>query len=180
MCKLNRTWNYRRKPRHVMLRPIMKMTLVLDLWWVRLTALIRRVRLKTLKNCLNVKLALCQTHCRQVPVFSRLSGNHLITWSLHTYHTSSSYLRVNMGCALVTLFQVRSLYVPTKDRSPLQGRFWESLVFRLHSEIDQINLSIEAQWDHHMLSGFGQVLGLKVVAWEQLLVVSLRVLEIRN
>ncbi len=52
-----------------MLWPIMKMTHVLktDLWWVRLTALVRRVWLKTLKICLNVKLALCQTHCRQVP-----------------------------------------------------------------------------------------------------------------
>ena len=41
-----------------------------------------------------------------------------------------------------TVFQIRSLYVPTKDRSPLQGNFWESLVFRLHSEIGQIHLSI--------------------------------------
>ena len=67
-----------------MLRPIMKMTNVLktDLWWVRLTALVRRVWLKTLKSSLNEILALCQTHCR--PVFSRLSKNNVI---LHTYHT---------------------------------------------------------------------------------------------
>ena len=56
-----------------------------------------------------------------------------------------------MGCALITSFQVRSLYVPTKDRSPLWGHFWESLVFRLHSKIGQIHLSIEAQCDHHIL-----------------------------
>ncbi len=41
---------------------------------------------------------------------------------------SSSYLRVNMGCALAFLFQVHSLYIPTKDRSPSRGHFWESLV----------------------------------------------------
>ncbi len=51
---------------------------------------------------------LCQTHCKQVPDFSRPSRRK--------YHTPSSYLRVNMGCALVTLFQVHSLYVPTNDR----------------------------------------------------------------
>ena len=34
-----------------------------------------------------------------------------------------------------------------KDRSHLWGHFWESLVFRLHSEIGQIHLSIEAQCD---------------------------------
>ncbi len=39
----------------------------------------------------------------------------------------SSNLRVNMGCALIILFQVRSLYIPTKDRSPSRGHFWESL-----------------------------------------------------
>ena len=36
-----------------------------------------------------------------------------------------------------------------KDRSPLQGHFWESLLFRLHSKLAQIHLSIEAQCDHH-------------------------------
>ncbi len=65
--------------------------------------------LKRQKSCLNVSLALCQTHCRQVPVFPPFSKYHMIM-----HHTPSSYLRVNMGCALVILFQVRSLYVPTK------------------------------------------------------------------
>ncbi len=39
---------------------------------------LRRVWLKHLKSCLNVNMALCQTHCRQVPVFSRLSKNHVM------------------------------------------------------------------------------------------------------
>ncbi len=32
-------------------------------------------------------LTLCQTHCKQVPVFSRLSNSHLITWSKLTNHS---------------------------------------------------------------------------------------------
>ena len=36
---------------------------------------------------LGVSLALCQTHCRQVPVFSCLSGCHVITWSRSTSHS---------------------------------------------------------------------------------------------
>ncbi len=43
-----------------------------------------------------------------------------------------------MGCALAIVFQVRSGYL-------LGVCFRESLVLRLHSEIDQIHLSIEAQ-----------------------------------
>ncbi len=42
----------------------------------------------------NVSLALCQTHYKQVPVFSRLSKSHQITWPKFS-HSSSSYLRVN-------------------------------------------------------------------------------------
>ncbi len=52
---------------------------------------------------------------KQVPDFSRSSGSDQITWvdlSQHTWLSSSSYLRVNMGCALAIVFQVRSLYVP--------------------------------------------------------------------
>ncbi len=62
---------------------------------------------------------------------------------------SSSYLRVNMGCALVILFQVRSLNVPIKDRSPLTGPFLgvPSL------QIGQIHLSIEAHCGHHNPTG---------------------------
>ncbi len=44
---------------------------------------------------------LCQTHCVQVPDFSR-----------HWGHMVNLDLRVYMGCALAVVFQVRSLYVP--------------------------------------------------------------------
>ena len=49
------------------------------------------------------------------------------------------------GLCFGYLFQVRSLYVPFINGPPLGVRFRESLVFRLHSEIDQIHLSIEGQ-----------------------------------
>ena len=49
------------------------------------------------------------------------------------------------GLCFGYLFQVRSLYVPFINGPPLGVRFRESLVFRLHSKIDQIHLSIEAQ-----------------------------------
>ena len=48
-----------------------------------------------------------------------------------------------MGCALVVLFQVRSLYIPTKTGLPLQGHFWESLVFRLHSKLARSILALK-------------------------------------
>ncbi len=79
---------------------------------------------ETSKEVSIVSLALYQTHCKQVPVFSRLSKSDLITWA----HSISSYLRVHMGCALAIVFQFRSLYVPTKNRSPSPDHFWESLV----------------------------------------------------
>ncbi len=74
---------------------------------------------------------------------------------------ASSYLRVNMGCALVIVFQGRSLYVPTKNRSPSRGHFWESQVIWITLEIGQNHLSIEAQCDHHNFYGhfFGLVVG---------------------
>ncbi len=62
----------------------------------------------------------------------------------------SSCLWVNMGCAQVILFQVRSLSVPQKTGHLLRDHFWECLVFRLHSKIGQIHLSVEAQCDHHI------------------------------
>ncbi len=65
-------------------------------------------------------------------------------------HFSSSYLRVNMGCALAIVFQVHSLYVPKENRSPSRGHFWETLVIvQITLEIGQNHLSIEAQCDHH-------------------------------
>ncbi len=80
-------------------------------------------------------------------------GFQLIVWTfvrntVSRCLTSSSCLRVNMGCAFVVLFPVRSLYVPRKRGHLLWGHFWESLVFRLHSNIGQIYLSIEAQCGH--------------------------------
>ncbi len=92
-------------------------------------------------------LALCQTHFKQVPVFSAFP--------------SSSYLLVNMGCALAIVYQVHSLYVPTKNRSPSWGHFWESLVIYSTLEIGQNHLSIEGQCDHHSpyICPFGCVSG---------------------
>ncbi len=57
----------------------------------------------------------------------------------------SSYLRVNMGCALAIVFQVRSLNVPNITGYPTWSLFPGVPSFRLHSEINQIHLSIEAQ-----------------------------------
>ncbi len=54
-----------------------------------------------------------------------------------------------MGCALAIVFQVHSLYVPTKDRLPSWSLFRKSLVFRLYSDIGRNHVSIEAQCDHH-------------------------------
>ena len=52
-----------------------------------------------------LSLALCQTHCRQVPDFSGLSKSDLITWARFGQpHSSRSYLRVNMRCALAIFF----------------------------------------------------------------------------
>ncbi len=36
--------------------------------------------IKTLEKLFKCKSGLCQTHCRQVPVFSPLSKYHVITW----------------------------------------------------------------------------------------------------
>ncbi len=76
-----------------------------------------------------------------------------VTWSFWTNHRPRSYLRVYMGCASAIVFQVRSLYVPSRTvhSSAFRVRFGESLVFRLYSEIDHIHLSSEAQCDSHQL-----------------------------
>ncbi len=55
-----------------------------------------------------------------------------------------------MGCALAFVLQVRSLSFPNK-RSTLQGPFRGVPSLRLHSEIDHIHLSIEAQCVSHLL-----------------------------
>ncbi len=44
------------------------------------------------------------------------------------------------------------LHSHKKQVTFFRGHFWESLVFRLHSKISQIHLSIEAQYDHHRRS----------------------------
>ncbi len=80
-------------------------------------------------------MALCQTHCRQVPVFSRLSKNHML-------HMSNAHWVVLW---LLFFRSAPSMFPPFTG--PFLG--WESLVFRLHSKIGQIRLSIEAQCDHH-------------------------------
>ncbi len=46
------------------------------------------------------------------PLYARIIPLYFPT--LRTYHTPSSCLRVNIGYVLVILFQVCSLYVPTK------------------------------------------------------------------
>ena len=45
--------------------------------WVWLTALCVRVLTKFLKDRLNVNSGLCQTHCKQVPVFLRHFNNYM-------------------------------------------------------------------------------------------------------
>ncbi len=52
-------------------------------------------------------LDLCQTHCKQ----------------------AADYLRVIMSCALAIVFQVHSLYVPTRNRLPSWNHFLESVAF---------------------------------------------------
>ncbi len=129
----------------IILRPIMKMTHFGNGLVMGSADCINYVGLvKTLEKLFKRKSGLCQTHCRQVPVFSRLSKYSIYT--LHTNHASSSYLRVNMGCALVILFQVHSLYVPTKDRLPLRGHFWESLyaVNKILVEVGRTGLKNES------------------------------------
>ena len=115
-----------------------------DLWWVRLTALITRVWLKTLEGCLGVRLALCQTHCKQVPVFFRISGNHVITWSKLANHSHWHFTHVSYPQFLHTVqyglcfgyFVSGPLPLRShKDRSHLRGHFCESLIFRWHSKL---------------------------------------------
>ncbi len=59
---------------------------------------------------------------------------------------STSCLRVNMGCALDIVLQGPPT-LPQRRGYLLGACFRESLVIRLHSEIGQIHLSIEAQYD---------------------------------
>ncbi len=69
---------------------------------------------------------LCQTHCKQVPI--TIGSFQFLPTGLHG---------LCFGCCLSGPLPLRSLR--STHRGPYPG------VFRLHSEIDQIHLSIEAQ-----------------------------------
>ena len=81
---------------------------------------------KSLKGKLGPLLDTLQAGACIFPPFQR-SSDHVMQNSQFKLYTRiippSSCLRVNMGCALVILFQVRSFNVPTKDRSPFTGPF---------------------------------------------------------
>ncbi len=63
------------------------------------------------------------------PLSDTLQGGARIFQPFQTHVAFLQFLPTgNMGCALPIVFQVRSLYVPTKNRSPSRGHFWESLV----------------------------------------------------
>ena len=65
---------------------------------------------------------------------------------IHMYHYSSSYLWVNIGCALVITFQVHSFNVPSRDRLPFMGAFLGvPIVFRLHNLASSI-LALKLVW----------------------------------
>ncbi len=87
--------------------------------------------------------------CVQVPVISRQPI--FCEFPPTKIRTSSSYLLVYTGCALVFVLQVRSLYVPLTNGPHFRARFGESPVVRLYSQIDNLHLSIEAQCISHLL-----------------------------
>ncbi len=81
---------------------------------------------------------LCQTHCRQVPDFSRGLG-HVVWFQL----LPTGQHGLCFGYCFSGPLPLRSLI----NGPPIGVRFQESLVIRLYSEIRQIHLSIEAQCD---------------------------------
>ncbi len=82
---------------------------------------------------------LCQTHCVQVPDFSRHWG-HVV--NLDSFQFLPTGLHgLCFGCCFSGPLTLRSL----TNGPPIGVRFGESLVVRLYSEIDQPHLSIEAQ-----------------------------------
>ncbi len=89
---------------------------------------------------------LCQTHCKQVPDFSHAQG-HVVRFGPITGIVGSfQFLPTGVhglcfGCCFSGPLLLRSLI----NGPPIGVCFRESLVVRLHSEIDQIHLSIEAQ-----------------------------------
>ncbi len=93
---------------------------------------------------------LCQTHCKQVPDFSRPSGSCQITWVDFKQVNTHGFPPVpTCGSIWVVLWPLFFRSAPSTfplQQITLRGVcFRESLVYRLYSEIDQIHLSIEAQ-----------------------------------
>ena len=102
------------------------------LWWVIPPNKVHGLHWNTVWFPID-RMDLCQTHCKQVPVFScaPASGQGHVgksNQSQYTWLPPVPYLRVNMGCALAIAFQVRSLCVPTQDSPPFRVCFRESLV----------------------------------------------------
>ncbi len=102
----------------------------------------------------NDHMDLCQTHCVQVPDFSSsylqvytppkkklLSCFKICKWKGEEFLFWVSVHGMCFGCCFSGPLPLRSL----TNGPPIGVRFWESLVVRLHSEIDQIHLGIEAQ-----------------------------------
>ncbi len=97
---------------------------------------------KSLKVILQVNLALCQTHCKQAPAISRPFWCLSVSQMIHMYHTSSSYLQVNIGCALIILFQAHSFNVLKIGRPPFMG---SNLGVPSLGQIHFMHFSIEAR-----------------------------------
>ena len=79
----------------------------------------------------HVNLALCQTHCKQVPVFSRPFRCLSVLPVLQCLLVGQYGL-----CLLVICFRSTPPTFPHRQATfyQLWGQIWESLVFRLHSK----------------------------------------------
>ncbi len=62
------------------------------------------------------------SRCLIFPALPEVTRSRGQTQSTHVA-SSSSHLRVNMGCALAIVFQVRSLYIPTITGYPSWSLF---------------------------------------------------------
>ncbi len=89
---------------------------------------------------------LSQTHCKQVPDFSRAQGLGFTQVNQSQYNWLPPVATYGSTWVVLWLFMycfsgpLRSLI----NGPPIGVRFRESLVIRLHSEIDHIHLGIEA------------------------------------
>ncbi len=102
---------------------------------------------------------LCQTHCKQVPDISRAPGSDQVTWTKWTNSRQKLLIKSKStrgflqflpsghnGLCFGYCFSGPLPLCSHLNSPPLGVCFRESLVFnRLHSEINQIHLSIEAQ-----------------------------------